>query len=82
MVGVFLMCKCRWCGKTFDKPLYRQEVDGFDENNREIVMQTFKCPYCGDTDLEWLGDFDDGYEEFFVKMEEERREREELLNEW
>lgn len=53
------MCRCRWCGKQFDKPSYKAEIDGFDENNREIVMQTFKCPYCGDTDLEWLGDFDD-----------------------
>ena len=77
------MCKCRWCGKTFDKPLYRQEVDGFDENNREIVMQTFRCPYCGDTDLEWLDDFDDGFDDpVLSKMEEERREREEFLNEW
>jgi len=76
------MCKCRWCGKTFDKQLYRQGVDGFDENNREIVMQTFRCPYCGDTDLEWLGDFDDGYDDLVLsKMEEERREQEEMLNE-
>ena len=74
------MCRCKYCGTTFDAATYRQEIDGYDENDREIVMQTFTCPFCGDDRLEWLEDEDEDAEalEFLDRMAEERREWEEL----
>ena len=73
------MCRCKYCGTTFDAATYRQEIDGYDENDREIVMQTFTCPFCGDDRLEWFPDFDDDLmDDWLDRMAEERREWEEM----
>ena len=74
------MYSCKYCGAMFDAATCRQEIDGYDENDREIVMQTFTCPFCGDDCLEWFDDEDDDAEEIarLDRMAEERREWEEM----
>ena len=73
--GRYEMFRCKFCGNVFAEPTYKSEIDGFDENDREIVMQTFSCPYCGDTEIAGMRDDDDLDYGWYDKMMDERKER-------
>lgn len=66
---------CRCCGFHSDEICCRIEIDGFDERDRAIEIQHFRCEYCGSEDLDWQEEEDDDLFDDWPEYHDEAMEK-------